>query len=59
MKTNSERGLNVSNNYHKSNKTTDHHRKDKSKYSSSFENTITVKDKYKDKRYNNNSYRKY
>ena len=58
MKTNSERGLNVSNNYNKSNKMTDYYRNDKRKYSSSSESTITVKDKYRDKRYNNNSYRK-
>ena len=58
MKTNSERGLNVSNKFNKSNKMTDYYRNDKRKYSSSSESTITVKDKYRDKKYSNNFYRK-
>ena len=51
MKTNSERRLNASNKFNKSNKMKDYYRNDKQKISSSSESTITVKDKNKGKIY--------
>ena len=50
MKTDSERRLNVSNKFNKSNKMKDYYRNEKRKYSSSSESTITIKDKNKEKK---------
>ena len=57
MKNDSERRLNVSNKFNKSNKMTDYYRNDKNQISSSSESTITIKDKNKDRDYYS-SYRK-